>query len=56
MPKFVYIVEVETDTELHADQVMCERIYFEEELYDEGGNTFDYTIDWQHSGGNTAFS
>lgn len=45
MAKFLYSIEIETDTQEHADQVIQERVFFEEELIDADGNTFDYRID-----------
>ena len=37
--KFRYIVEIDTDTQEHADEVMAERIGYDEDL------GFEYTID-----------
>ena len=38
--KFLYHVIVDTDTKAHADHVLNERVYFEEDY------GFDYTIDY----------
>lgn len=45
MPKYIYTVVVETDTLLHAEQVMSERINHDEEYEDPSGLTFDYQIE-----------
>jgi hypothetical protein len=47
MKRFQYVVTVETDTEEHADQVMGERLGFDEEYTDEAGVEFDYSLPYQ---------
>lgn len=42
---FHYTVEVVTDTAEHADIVMRERVFFDEQYADEDGVEFDYSID-----------
>lgn len=44
MAKFRFMVEVETDTRAHADQVMAERLDYEEPYEDEAGVEFDYSV------------
>lgn len=44
MARFIYEIVVETDTQEHAEQVILERIDHDEELTDEAGVKFDYTI------------
>lgn len=46
--KFVYEVWITTDTQAHADQVIAERVGFDEELKDDSGAAFDYTIEQAH--------
>jgi hypothetical protein len=46
MPEFRYIVKSTTDTQEHADQVIQERTGFDEQLEDEDGNDFDYSISY----------
>lgn len=46
---FLYVVRVDTDTKEHADQVMTERIGHDEEIEDDAGVRFDYTIDYSSS-------
>jgi hypothetical protein len=42
--KFQYIVTVETDTQAHADQVMAERLGYDEGYEDAQDKTFDYSV------------
>lgn len=44
MPEYRYILVVETDTEEHADQVLTERIGYDEELWDEQNTYIVYKI------------
>lgn len=42
-----YVVEIETDSQDHAHQVMCERLGFDEQYTDQAGVDFAYRIhDW----------
>ena len=49
MPRFEYLVVVETDTKEHADEVMTERIGYDEDL------GFKYTITSDESPGAPPF-
>lgn len=57
MPKYRFVVEVDTDTQAHAERVMAERCDFDDPYYEldgewygdvfpEGATTFEYTIEW----------
>lgn len=40
--KYHYIVTVDTDTVEHAEQVMAERLDYDEQYYDDEGVAFNY--------------
>jgi hypothetical protein len=42
MTRYRYVVELETDSLQHADQVMAERLFYDEQYEDDQGEPFDY--------------